>query len=66
MKRIGATLVLLLCAAFSLALVASAIAGGGYSQKVQPHEGQIKSVKIDKPKAENTLCFFGAVGRTAD
>jgi hypothetical protein len=48
MKRIKATLGLLLCAALSLALVSSAIAGGGYSQKVQPHEGQIKSIKIDK------------------
>jgi hypothetical protein len=48
MKRLKATLVLLLCAALSLALVSSAMAGGGYSQKVQPYEGQIKSIKIDK------------------
>jgi hypothetical protein len=48
MRRIRATLVLLLCAALSLALVSSAVAGGAYSQKVQPYEGQIKSIKIDK------------------
>jgi hypothetical protein len=48
MKRIRAMLVLLLCAALSLALVSSAVAGGAYSQKVQPYEGQIKSIKIDK------------------
>ena len=48
MKRIRTMLVLLLCAALSLALASSAIAGGGSSQKVQPYEGQIKSVKIDK------------------
>jgi len=48
MKGIRTTLVLVLCAAFSLALIASGIAGGGYSAKVQPYEGQIKSIKIDK------------------
>jgi len=48
MKGIRPTLVLLLCAAFSLALVASVMAGGGYSAKMQPYEGQIKSIKIDK------------------
>jgi hypothetical protein len=40
--------VLLLWAAFSLVLVASVTAGGGYSAKMQPYEGQIKSIKIDK------------------
>jgi hypothetical protein len=48
MKGIRTTLVLLLCAVCSLALVASTMAGGGYSAKAQPYEGQIKSVKIDK------------------
>jgi hypothetical protein len=48
MKGIRTTLVLLLCAMCSLALVASTMAGGGYSAKAQPYEGQIKSVKIDK------------------
>jgi hypothetical protein len=48
MKGIRTTLVLLLCAMCSLALVASTKAGGGYSAKTQPYEGQIKSVKIDK------------------
>ena len=48
MRGIRTTLVLLLCAMCSLALVASTTAGGGYSAKAQPYEGQIKSVKIDK------------------
>jgi hypothetical protein len=41
-------LVLVLCAPFSLALVASGRAGGEFSAKMQPYKGQIKSVKIDK------------------
>ena len=48
MQRIRGTLVWLLGAALSLTLVLAAVAGGGYSQKVQPYEGQIKSIKIDK------------------
>jgi len=48
MKGIRTPLVLLLCAAFSLVLVASVTAGGGYGAKMQPYEGQIKSIKIDK------------------
>jgi hypothetical protein len=48
MKRIRTTLVLLLCATLSLALAASIMAGGASSAKVQPYEGQVKSVKIDK------------------
>jgi hypothetical protein len=48
MKGIRTTLVLVLCAACSLALAASVIAGGASSAKVQPYEGQIKSIKIDK------------------
>jgi hypothetical protein len=42
------TLVLLLVAAFSLALVTSVPAGGGYSAKAMPYAGQIKSIKVDK------------------
>jgi hypothetical protein len=48
MRGIRTTPVWLLCAMCSLALVASTMAGGGYSAKAQPYEGQIKSVKIDK------------------
>ena len=48
MKGIRTTLVLFLCAVFSFALGASAIAGQGSSAKVQPYEGQIKSIKVDK------------------
>jgi len=48
MKGIRTTLVLVLCAACSLALVVSVLAGGGYAAKMQPYEGQIKSIKIDK------------------
>ena len=48
MKRIKATLALLLGAALSLTLLSAAVAGGGSSQKVQPYEGQIKSIKVDK------------------
>ena len=47
MKGIRTTLVLLLCAAFSLALVAAVMAGAASSAKMQPYEGQIKSIKID-------------------
>jgi hypothetical protein len=48
MRGIRTTLMLLLCAVCSLALVASTMAGGGYSAKAQPYEGQIKSIKVDK------------------
>jgi hypothetical protein len=48
MKGIRGTLVLLLGATLSLALAVSVMAGGGYSAKAQPYEGQIKSIKIDK------------------
>jgi hypothetical protein len=56
MKGIRTTLVLVLCAAFSLALVASVMAGGGYSAKAQPYEGQIKSIKIDKCGLQPGTC----------
>jgi hypothetical protein len=48
MKGIRTTFILLLCAVFSLTLIASTMAGGGYSAKTQPYEGQIKSIKVDK------------------
>jgi hypothetical protein len=39
---------LLLCLALSLAVVSLVVAGQAQPAKVQPYEGQIKSVKIDK------------------
>jgi hypothetical protein len=48
MKRVRTTLVLFLCATCSLALVASVMAAAGSSAKMQPYEGQIKSIKVDK------------------
>jgi hypothetical protein len=56
MKRIGTSLVLLLCVAFSLALAASVLAGGASSAKVQPYEGQIRSIKIDKCGLQPGTC----------
>src|SRR5918996_2366562 len=48
MKGIRTTLVLLLCAVFSLAFVASTMAGAASSAKAQQHEGQIKTIKVEK------------------
>jgi hypothetical protein len=48
MQGIRTTWVLVVCAAVSLALVASVTAGGGYAAKAMPYEGQIKSIKVDK------------------
>ncbi len=56
MKGIRTTLVLLLCAAFSLALAASVMAGAASSAKMQPYEGQIKSIKIDKCGLQPGTC----------
>jgi hypothetical protein len=47
-KKLRTTLVLVLCATLSLALVASVMAGAASTAKAQTYEGQIKSVKIDK------------------
>ena len=47
MKAFKIILAGLVCVVVSLALVASVIAGGASSAKVQPYEGQIKAVKID-------------------
>jgi hypothetical protein len=48
MKEFRTPLILLLCSVFSLALIASVTAGGGYSAKMQPYEGQIKAIKVEK------------------
>jgi hypothetical protein len=48
MKTIRTGLALLLCVVFSFAWVVSVMAGAASSAKVQPYEGQIRSVKIDK------------------
>jgi hypothetical protein len=47
-KQMRVMLVLFLGVALSLTLASAALAGAGSSQKVQPYEGQIKSIKIDK------------------
>jgi hypothetical protein len=41
-------LVLLLAVVCSLVPAASVMAGGAYAAKVQPYEGQIKAIKVDK------------------
>jgi hypothetical protein len=48
MKGTRTVLILLICGVCSLALVASSMAGAASSAKVQPYEGQIRSIKIDK------------------
>jgi hypothetical protein len=48
MNRVRTVLILLLCGVFSLALVASSMAGASSSAKMQPYEGQIQSIKVDK------------------
>jgi hypothetical protein len=56
MKQIRTSLVLLLCAACSLALVASVMSGAATTAKMQPYEGQIKSIKIDKCGLQPGTC----------
>jgi hypothetical protein len=56
MKRIGISLVSLLYVAFSLAWAASVLAGGASSVKVQPYEGQIRSIRIDKCGLQPGTC----------
>ena len=46
----------LLCAAVSLASMASIMAGEASSAKVQPYEGQIRSIKIDKCGLQPGTC----------
>ena len=48
MKGIRRILILLLCGMFSLALVASIMAGAASSAKTQQYEGQIKAIKVEK------------------
>lgn len=48
MQEFRTPLILLLCSVFSLVLVAAVMAGSGSSAKIQPYEGQIKTIKIDK------------------
>ena len=48
MERSGRAGVFLLCTALALGLVALAMAGEATKAKVQPYEGQIKSIKVDK------------------
>jgi hypothetical protein len=56
MKRMRTALALVLWATLSLALVVSVMAGGGYSAKAQPYEGQIRSIKIDKCGLQPGTC----------
>jgi hypothetical protein len=48
MKRIRTVLILLLSGVFSLALAGSIMAGASSSVKMQPYEGQIKAIKVEK------------------
>jgi hypothetical protein len=48
MKQLRMVGILLLCAGLSWVLVSLALAGAASKATVQPYEGQIKSVKIDK------------------
>jgi hypothetical protein len=48
MKQLRMVGILLLCAGLSWALVSLAMAGAASTAAVQPYEGQIKSVKVDK------------------
>jgi hypothetical protein len=56
MKASRTILALLLGAACSVAPVAAVMAGGAPSAKVQPYEGQIKAVKIDKCGLQPGTC----------
>jgi hypothetical protein len=48
MERLRIAGLLLLCTTFSLGLASLAMAGAASKTAVQPYEGQIKSIKIDK------------------
>jgi hypothetical protein len=56
MKALKLILAWLLCAAVSLASMASVMAGEASSAKVQPYEGQIRSIKIDKCGLQPGTC----------
>lgn len=48
MKRVRIAGLCLLCTALSWALVSLVLAGAASKAAVQPYEGQIKSIKVDK------------------
>ena len=48
MKRVRIAGLCLLCTALSWALVSLVLAGAGSKATVQPYEGQIKTIKVDK------------------
>lgn len=48
MKRFRTAGILLLCAALSVVFVSLAMAGAASKAAVQPFEGQIKSIRVDK------------------
>jgi hypothetical protein len=48
MKQLRMVGILLLCAGLSWVLVSLAMAGAASKATVQPYEGQIKSIKVDK------------------
>jgi hypothetical protein len=48
MKRVKIGGMCILCIAFSWAFVSLAMAGAASKAAVQPYEGQIKSIKVDK------------------
>lgn len=56
MKAIGTTVPRLLSAAFSVALVASVMAGEIDSAELTPYEGQIRSITIDTCGLEPGSC----------
>jgi hypothetical protein len=56
MKALKLILAWLLCAAVSLAPMAAVMAGEASSAKVQPYEGQIRSIKIDKCGLQPGTC----------
>ena len=56
MNALQLILAWLLCAAVSLAPMASIMAGEASSAKVQPYEGQIRSIKIDKCGLQPGTC----------
>ena len=56
MKRLRIGGILLLCAGLSWALVSLAMAGAASKATVQPYEGQIKSIKIDKCGLQPGTC----------
>jgi hypothetical protein len=56
MKRARIAGLCLLCTALSWALVSLAMAGAASKAAVQPYEGQIKSIKIDKCGLQPGTC----------